>query len=481
MCIYQIQFRTHPHWLVFPLSLCYYVSMIDLPQEYTERMKALLGASFDAYLRSFDAPPERGLLINTQKITEQAFDALFPYPTEPIPYLSFGRRLLSQEKVGGDPLHAAGLYYMQDPGAMSAVAALPEVQGRILDLAAAPGGKTIGAALRFPDAFIVANEVNFSRAKILMQNVERLGLKNVGVTSLAPKDFAKYTPESFDLIIADLPCSGEGMFRKEPAAVMAWNAGINRMNAERQKEILSDALPALKKGGVLLYSTCTYAPEENEEILSYLLQKGFSLLSPRKEVLPCTAPALSSDGRDLSNARRFYPFISPGEGQFFALLQKEGEALYTLKSIPAKVTVNELKRLRAFTDKALVEPLSVVNKQGDSYYAVHPLARTLPLRYLSEGVRLGEFSGEKFLPHHNLFTAFGAEFSNKENLTLDDPRLSDYLMGLEIDAKSCADGAVAVLLEGYPLGGGKCVGGRIKNHYPKGLRNKAPLSDPFKG
>ena len=450
--------------------------MIDLPQEYMERMQALLGENFAAYARSFDAPPERGLLINTQKITEQAFDALFPYPTEPIPYLPFGRRLLSEVKVGGDPLHAAGLYYMQDPGAMSAVAALPPVYGRILDVAAAPGGKTIGAALRFPKSFIVANEVNFSRAKILMQNVERLGLQNVGVTSLQPKDFAKYTPESFDLIIADLPCSGEGMFRKEPAAVEAWNPGINKMNAERQKEILDSLLPALKEGGLLLYSTCTYAPEENEEILSYLLsQKGFILLPPRAEVAEHTAPALSLGEKDLSNARRFYPFLAPGEGQFFAVLKKEGDALYSLKSIPTKVTVNELKRLSDFTEKTMNESLGAINKQGESYYCVHPLARTLPLRYLSEGVRLGEFSGGKFLPHHNLFTALGADFLNKENLTLGDPRLSAYLMGLEIEAKQCADGFVAVLVEGYSLGGGKCVGGTIKNHYPKGLRNKTPL------
>ena len=447
--------------------------MISLPEKYKERMRAILGADYDKYESTFAEPPARGFLINTSKIGEEAFDKLFSFPTEPLSYTSRARRLLSDDKVGSDPLHAAGLYYMQDPGAMSPIAALPEVQGRILDIAAAPGGKTIGAALRFPNAFIVANEVNFPRAKILMQNVERLGLRNVAVTSLAPSDFARFTPESFDLILADLPCSGEGMFRKEPAAVAAWNENINRMNADRQREILSDLLPALKKGGLLLYSTCTYAPEENEDILLYLIkEKGLTPLPPREEVLPVTAPALSREGEDLSFARRFYPFIEKGEGQFFALLQKQGEALYTEKSIPAKPTANELKRIRAFTDRYVEGDLGVINKQGDSYYAVHPSARTLPLRYLSEGVRLGEFSGEKYLPHHNLFTAFGDRFKNKENLKRGDPRLEAYLYGLEIDAKECRDGYVAVTVEGYPLGGGKCVGGRIKNHYPKGLRIK---------
>ena len=434
-------------------------------------MKAILGEDFKRYEDSLLQPPARGLLINTQKITEEAFDRLFSYPQKPISYLKNGRLLLTEEKVGGDPLHAAGLYYMQDPGAMSSVAALPEIKGRVLDIAAAPGGKTIAAATNSPEAFIVANEVNFPRAKILLQNVERLGLKNVAVTSLPPKDFGRFTPESFDLIIADLPCSGEGMFRKEEAALTAWNENINKMNAERQKDILKDILPALKKGGTLLYSTCTYAPEENEEVVLFLMKEyGMTLLPPREEVLAVTAPGLSVEGVDLSLTRRFYPFIQAGEGQFFAILKKGGEAIYTQKSIPTKVSVNEEKRVREFTDRYIEGDLGVLNKQGEDYYAVNPIARTLPLRYLSEGVRLGELSGGKFLPHHNLFTAFGKQFKNTEDLTRDDPRLEDYLRGLEIDAKQAADGYVAILVEGYPLGGGKNVNGRIKNHYPKGLR-----------
>ena len=435
-------------------------------------MQRLLKEDFRKYEDALLEAPARGLLINTQKVKAEDFDRLFACPTEPIPYFCKGRRLLTEEKVGGDPLHAAGLYYMQDPGAMSSVAALPEIKGRVLDVAAAPGGKTIAAAISAPDAFVVANEINFSRAKILMQNVERLGLTNVAVTSLAPKDFGKYTPESFDLIIADLPCSGEGMFRKEPAALAAWNEGINQMNAARQKEILCALLPALKKGGTLLYSTCTYAVEENEEIALFLMKEfGMTLLPPREEAMAATAPGVPVDGTDMTFARRFYPFIQEGEGQFFALLKKPGEALYTTKSIPTKLSVNEEKRVKEFTDRYIEGGVGVINKQGNDYYAVAPLARTLPLRYLSEGVRLGELSGGKFLPHHNLFTAFGSRFKNKENLTRKDPRLADYLRGLEIDAKEAEDGYVAILVEGYPLGGGKCVGGRIKNHYPKGLRN----------
>ena len=190
-------------------------------------MKALLGEDYPRYERTFSEPPARGLQINTNKISPSAFDKLFAMPAEPLSYVTGGRRLLSEGKVGADPLHAAGLYYMQDPGAMSAVAALPVIEGRILDVAAAPGGKTIAAALRAPNAFVVANEINFSRAKILMQNVERLGLRNVAVTSLSPADLGKYAEGMFDLVIADLPCSGEGMFRKEDAAVEAWNENIN--------------------------------------------------------------------------------------------------------------------------------------------------------------------------------------------------------------------------------------------------------------
>ena len=436
-------------------------------------MKRLLGADYPRYEKALGETPARGLLINVDKTDEDSFDRLFSFKTERIPYFKIGRRLLTDQKVGGDPVHAAGLYYRQDPGAMSSVAALPEIKGRVLDVAAAPGGKTIAAALSSKDVFVVANEINFPRAKILLQNVERLGLKNVAVTSLAPKDFARFVPESFDLIIADLPCSGEGMFRKEPAALDAWNDNINQMNAERQKEILKDLLPALKKGGTLLYSTCTYAVEENEEIVLFLMKEyDMTPVLPREEVLAVTAPGVSVEGTDMRFARRFYPFIQEGEGQFFAILKKPGDALYTQKSIPTKLSVNEERRVREFTDRYIGGDLGVINKQGNDYYAVSPVARTLPLRYLSEGVRLGALSGGKFLPHHNLFTAFGDKLTNKENLTRDDPRLASYLYGLEIDAKETADGYVAVLVEGYPLGGGKCVNGRIKNHYPKGLRTK---------
>ena len=441
--------------------------MKALPEAYVRRMRRLLGERYDDYIATFDEPAARGLLINTRKIREEDFDRLFPLPSEPIAYCHAARRIFSEEKVGGDPYHAAGLYYMQDPGAMSSVAALPHIGERVLDVAAAPGGKTIAAALASEGSFIVANEINFSRAKILLQNVERLGLTNVAVTSLTPQDLGRYCTETFDTMIADLPCSGEGMFRKEDAALEAWNENINRMNADRQREILDAVLPALKKGGTLLYSTCTYATEENEEIVDYLIREhGMRLIDPRPAVLPFTTGGANGEAR----VRRFYPHIAAGEGQFFAVLVKEGEALTHLKSIPSKVTVNELRKIRDFTDKYLDEDFPSVVKQGESYYATHPLSRTVPVRYLSEGVRLGELKGDRFVPHHNLYTAFGARFRNREDLTIDDPRLKKYLYGEEIEARSAREGYVAVTLCGYPLGGGKCVDGVIKNHYPKGLR-----------
>ena len=440
---------------------------------YTERMRRLLGDRYEDYLATFDEPPARAFLINTRKIEEADFDALFSFPTTPVPYAPAARRLLSETKVGSDPLHAAGLFYMQDPGAMSAISALPEIGERVLDVAAAPGGKTIAAALASPSSFIVANEINFSRAKILLQNVERLGLTNVAVSSLTPTDLGKYCPETFDTLIADLPCSGEGMFRKEEAARIAWNENINAMNAARQKEILDAVLPALKKGGTLLYSTCTYAAEEDEAIVDYLIKKhGMRLLSPKAEILPYTASGITeSFGEDFGKTRRFYPHIAPGEGQFFAVLQKEGESLTHLRSIPAKVSVNELKRIRSFLDAHLTAEISSIVKQGESYYATHSLSRTVPIRYLSEGVRLGELKGDPFLPHQNLFTAYGDAFLNKEDLTLDDPRLASYLYGEEIPALTAKEGYLAVTVCGHTLGGGKNTDGQIKNRYPKGLRN----------
>lgn len=436
-------------------------------------MRRLLGERYDDYIATFDEPPARAFLINTRKISVSEFEALFSLPTAPIPYAPSARRLLSEDKIGSDPLHAAGLFYMQDPGAMSALSALPEIGERVLDVAAAPGGKTIAAALSSPDSFIVANEINFARAKILLQNVERMGLDNVAVSSLTPADFGKYCPETFDTIIADLPCSGEGMFRKEEAARNAWNENINAMNAARQKEILDAVLPSLKKGGTLLYSTCTYAVEEDEAIVDYLIKKHeLRLLSPKAEILPFTASGVTEPfGAEFEKTRRFYPHIAAGEGQFFAVLKKEGESLTHLRSIPAKVSVNEIKRIRSFLDGHLTAEISSIVKQGESYYATHPLSRTVPIRYLSEGVRLGELKGDRFLPHQNLFTAYGDTFLNKEDLSLDDPRLASYLYGEEIPALTAKEGYLAVTVCGHTLGGGKNTDGQIKNHYPKGLRN----------
>ncbi len=447
--------------------------MIELPISYKKRMQRLLGEDFERYQKTFERPASRGFLINTAKISEAKFDEISPFPASPVPYLSNGRYLLSDEKVGGNVLHAAGLFYMQDPGAMSAVAALPSIGEKVLDVAAAPGGKTIAAALSSPASFVVANEIDFKRAKILSQNVERLGLKNVGVTSLSPADLGKYAKETFDLLICDLPCSGEGMFRKEEAALTAWNEGINRMNEARQKEILRAVLPALKEGGKLLYSTCTYAEEENENIVDFLVSEmGLTVIRPREEILPYTAPGVGSYDRfDASFCRRFYPFISEGEGQFVCLLEKPGEKLYAQKSIPPSISANERKKILSFTDEYINGPIGEISKCGDQYFAVHPLARTIPLRFLAEGVQIGEIVKGRFEPHHNLFTAFGADFKNKEDLPLSDPRVNEYLYGLEIDGNSAADGYVAVCAGGFPLGGGKRAQGRIKNKYPKGLRN----------
>lgn len=444
--------------------------MTRLPPLFVEKMKRVLGEDYPAYEATFSRAPARGFLINTAKIAAERFDEIFPLPTRPVPYAPNGRVLESEEKVGGNVLHAAGLFYMQDPGAMSAIAALPEIGAKVLDVAAAPGGKTIGAALASPDSFIVANEIDFKRAKILLQNVERLGLKNVGVTSLTPKDLGKFAKECFDLVICDLPCSGEGMFRKEEGAIECWNEGINAMNAARQKEILTAVLPCLKEGGTLLYSTCTYAPEEDEEIAEFLVREmGLTLVSPKDAVLPYTASGVGN-APNAAYMRRFYPHIAEGEGQFFAVFKKEGEKLYQQKAIPSSLSANEIKKIRAFTDGAIAGEIGDLVKNGDKIFAVRPLARTIPLRYLSEGVCLGELLNGRFEPHHNAFTAFGAAFKNKEELALSDKRVKEYLFGLEIEAKTAKEGYCAITVEGFPLGGGKVVGGRIKNKYPKGLR-----------
>lgn len=451
------------------------------PEAFLRRMRTLLGGEYDDFLKSADAPPPRALRINPFKLADghpsaKMSDAL---SLSPVPYAENGY-FFSSEKIGATPWHHAGAFYVQDPGAMSAVAAVPIEKGaKILDLCAAPGGKSHQAIARAGrEGLLFSNEYVPSRAKMTVGNFERLGIPNAVVTSLDTAVFPTLFDSFFDLVICDAPCSGEGMFRKNDLAAGEWSEGAVLASARRQAQILHSAAPLVAQGGTLLYSTCTYSTEENEETVDAFLSSHpeYRLVSASKEVCAVTAAGVVPTGAKtatLSDCRRFYPHRAPGEGQFIAVLRRVSGAktpsiLYKDASLPLSKEENAL--LESFLSSALEKiPPLVFRRQGENIVAL-PYAFPIPkASVFSAGVTVGRAEKGRLVPHHQFFSAYGNLFREKVDLASDDPRLFSYLHGEEIVSEGDG-GFVALLCDGIPLGGGKRVGDKIRNYYPKGLR-----------
>ncbi len=457
-----------------------------LPQAFLLRMQALLGEDYGAFLCSLSEPPVRSFRINTQKIDAERFSALCSLshtPMEGLPYAYY----TDAEKPGLTPYHHAGMLYMQDPAAMSSVHALPIGRDfKILDACAAPGGKTGQLCEAAPDGLVIANEYVSARAKILQGNIERMGYRNAVVTHLDTAAFAPLYGSYFDLVVADAPCSGEGMVRKNERAQTEWSEENIALCAARQKEILENLAPCVKVGGHLLYSTCTFAPEENEQIVSWFLQThpDFALRPVSELLCRRTAPGIADPNvpYDLTLCRRFYPHVAAGEGQFIALLARVGgEPLLPRKAKkkakgardPYAVTPTEEALLRAFFRENLRKmPRGVLLRCRDLFFLL-PEALPLPERgVVAAGVAIGELRAGRVVPHHQLFSAYGTQFLRQVSLGCESDAMRAYLRGEEIAAPDTIEGGwCAVCADGVALGGGKIVGSTVKNHYPKGLRN----------
>lgn len=448
--------------------------MRELPSAFTERMKDLLGSEYSDYIACYDRPAERAFRVNTDKISVADFLAVDPFDSTPVPYVSNGF-YLHYDGIGHHPFHHAGAIYVQDPGAMAAVECLAvEPDWWVLDLCAAPGGKSgqiknkLGA-----DGLLISNEIIPSRCKILTGNVERLGLTRTATTCLEPSLIAQLFPKTFDCIIVDAPCSGEGMFRKDNPAIEQWSEDNVIRCAERQKKILEQAALALRGGGTILYATCTFSLEENEKIVDDFLQKhpSFTLVPVPDTVMAHTSDGIAFEGchcQTLHYARRFYPHKSRGEGQFMAVLKdtSPSQPRPSISRIAGKVDsiiVNFLEDTLIGIDVSLLG-----THKGHAVYA--PPA--LPLEHctaFSCGVAIGEVKKNYLLPHHQFFMALGQQFIRRIELSPDHPDLLRYLRGEEI-AADCGNGWAVVTVCGCAVGGAKVSGGRAKNHYPKGLR-----------
>ena len=436
-----------------------------LPDEFKERMKLLLQDQYAKFLETYKDKSVKSIRINTNKITVADFLKINPFKLEAIPYTQDGF-YIEEDSLGNHPYHHAGLFYVQDPAAMMPVNCLEiEPDWLVLDLCAAPGGKSIQIASKLTEGILISNEINYNRAKILFSNIERMGLKNTVILNHDPFSLSNKFKAKFDAIFVDAPCSGEGMFRKDPNAIKEWS--LNKINecALKQKEILKNADLMLKEGGFLVYSTCTYSLEENELMVTDFLNKyPYEVVELPNIIKKYTLPGYV-DGDinpELSKSVRFYPHIAPGEGQFCCVLRKKGSLTKTI----FETKTNNL--IEKYISDDVEVTLNTGQYQNKFYNKIYPDLENL--KVVSGGVQLGELINNRFIYHHNFVTAYGINFKNKLNLTLNDERLYKYLRGEEITDETVKNGYGVILVENYPLGLFKASNNTLKNHYPKGLR-----------
>ena len=451
-----------------------------LPEKFQSRMRELLGHEADELFSELERPESvHALRVNTQKISVERFLSLFPGECRSIPYAPDGF-YIGSDKWGNTPYHHAGMFYLQDPAAMSTLHALTVEKGwRILDACASPGGKSSQASAYTGDGgLVVSNEYVPARARVLAGNLERLGARNTVVTNVDTAVLGEWYPSYFDLVIADVPCSGEGMFRKNPEAAVEWSPENVAFCAERRKEILSNVVGCVRPGGYLLYSTCTFAPEENEQNVAWLLNTypEFSLVPVEPALQGCTADGIRLPGvsHDLTLTRRFYPHRCPGEGQYIALLKRRGDGSrgnIRFRETARPLTREETRLLDTLLASCLSDrPHVRFAVYRDTVLALPEGMEVPPFGVISAGVEVGKFAKGRLEPAHHLFMAYGDRFVRRLALSVDDPRVAAYLHGDVIAAEDLPDGWAAVTVEGCTLGGGKVVGGTAKNHYPKGLR-----------
>lgn len=468
------------------------INKIDLPKDFEKRMKLDLGEKFDRYLESLELPAVRGLRVNTNRISVSDFKKLSNLPLESVPYSNNGFILKSDEKIGNSFYHMSGLCYLQEPSSMIPVCAskIENEKGdlRVLDLCAAPGGKTGQIAnLVSKNSLIFSNEIIGSRASALYSNIERQGFKNVVVLNEKPENLLIFE-NYFDYVFVDAPCSGEGMFRKNPETIDEWSAENVSMCAKRQKEILRLAEKLVKAGGKLVYSTCTYSKEEDEQIVDWFLNNfNYSIEEVNDEIKACTIPA-NLNGKVGENSRKFLPFTGKGEGQFVAVLKNLDEEIDRETKLYSKKhtrTVFEIGR----SEKLIFKEWAIQNlkedcaqqilkdnllKVGDGLYlapknlGAKEVTALDELRFKSLGVKLGVFEKGRFEPDHSIFMACLDML--KIAIDINGNEAAKFIHGEQLETKIHGKGYVAICYNGYPLGGAKLAGGRLNNLLPKALR-----------
>jgi NOL1/NOP2/sun family putative RNA methylase len=440
-----------------------------LPEEYKNRMKAMLNQEYEDFLSCYRQPYYRGIRLNTLKCDEKILKAALPFSVTPSPFSPLSYYIPSNaEKIGSLPMHHAGAFYAQEPSAAGAVTALNPKPGEIiLDLCSAPGGKSTQiASLLQGKGLLWSNEFVKTRANILLSNLERIGVQNAVISSCHPKTLCTALAGYFDKVLVDAPCSGEGMFRRDEQAIQDWSTEHVAACSERQLAILTSAADALKENGLLVYSTCTFSREENEDVISSFLKYRSDF-----QLIDCE----QSFGRPafLPMARRIFP-MDGGEGHFIAVLKRlspnnQHPQPYLYKEAFISKMAQDL-----YQQLFQTRPKHTIEQFGNHFLL---LPERLPylkgLGVIRAGVLLGELKTNRIEPAHAVFmSANPKELNQVINLSHDSEQIPKFLRGEEIEVQNGIKGFAGVAVDGVLTGFGKCSNGRLKNHYPKGLRNK---------
>ncbi len=445
---------------------------MNLPEAYLEQMKQLLMPSdYEAYIQSFDACKYNGLRINTQKISVDDFLKISPFELEPIPWTRDGFYFSGEKQPTKHPYYFAGLYYIQEPSAMAPVALFDISEGDLcLDLCAAPGGKTLQMSARAGlTGFVVSNDISGSRLMAVVRNIEIFGLKNVVVLCETVERLKGRFNGAFDVVLVDAPCSGEGMFRKEPSLIKHWNAESNTAFATKQWDIVRHVPDLLADGGCLGYSTCTFSPKENEEIIERLLDQNADLELaeiPNRELF---SEAYSSFSRLSKGIARLYPHLLKGEGHFAAKLIKSGKRKE--KFLKPKYS-EPPEAFRAFQERYLTCHLEgrFYEVQDKLYLEPNQTFDFSGLRVLRSGWYLGQVVRGKFEPSQAFAMGLKSdEFKQVVYMKSQDRDLIRYLKCETLDLKG-EEGYHLICVDGYPLGFCRLNKGVFKNMYPVSWR-----------
>ena len=518
---------------------------IKLPIEFEKRMKEMLGPDYDKYLASFRLQSYQGLRVNTMKVSTEKFETISPVALKSVDwcpngyYINYnddisdcdnGIKCEKTENISGNikpskhPYYFAGLYYLQEPSAMSTASLLPVDEGdKVLDICAAPGGKSTELAAKLNGTgLLVSNDISNSRAKALLKNLELFGAGNTLITSVAPNELSKHFPSFFDKILIDAPCSGEGMFRKQSNMTTAWENNGVELFVGLQRSILKEAVTMLKPGGKLIYSTCTFSPEENEQSIEYLLSlddslslvelpifegwdKGHSewVRSDWRDIVSDNNAGIdssnddSSDFKELAKCRRIWPHKVMGEGHFVAMVEKKGdtsdisnnEQTKNKNTIHEKADGYDIDRYVFSNNRLSKEALDFIESldypfdikrmdvlKDKVYYIPSKMPDVRGLRILRCGLLMGEIKKNRFEPSQALAMFLKAEeYDNSISFKADDDRVIRYLKGETIELMSdenphVLDGYVLICVDGFPLGWGKNTKGTLKNKYLAGWR-----------